>query len=75
MFMTNNLETILTSFDPGNTDEKKGEWRDRQAITVWLKPEHKASWDELKNIYGRKFNKYIRDVLLAAIDHAKSKAS
>jgi hypothetical protein len=66
------LDAILGGFEP---KEAERDLKDRAPITIWVPKPYKARYDQLQSASGRRFNKTVREILLAAIEKAEGRAS
>lgn len=67
------IEDILGDFDVTKPVTNSG--LTGGTVTIWLSSEDKARYDRLQERSGRKFSKKAREVLIALIDIAESRAS
>ncbi len=68
------LDTILSTFEP-TQQNAESELKDGKPVTIWLPREHHKAYGELQKSSRGKFCKKLREIILASIDHAKSKAA
>lgn len=64
------LDRIIRSFDPSPAQPALD-----ASVTIWLPSEYKSRYDELQKQSGRRFAKKARELLMAAIDVARERAS
>lgn len=72
--MRTSLDDILGDFNPGDSSGKSS-LKSGAPIAVWLSAEDKARYDKLQQTSGRRFCKKLRELILAAMEVAESRAS
>lgn len=67
------LDAILGDLEV-SASGKEWDWRERKAVTVWVNATEKERFDQLQKRTRKDFGKKLRELILAAMDVAESKA-
>jgi hypothetical protein len=68
------LDAIMESFDP-TENQSTLRVKSGGCVSIWLPDPYKAYWDKLQSKTDRRFGKKARELLMASIQKAMTKAT